>query len=120
MHEALVVDKLHSLQNRRKHSSRLFRRQRPLWKNLGKILFRVLLHDIKQNRAVQLAAARLENTNQIRMVQVPGSLPSVELLLRVSRAGRDHLDGGFLGPPCGALHKGKEHSTVIGTSQIAL
>src|ERR1700687_1698478 len=115
MHEALTVYKLQCPQNRGKHRSRLFRRQRPLRKNLGKIFFGVLLHNIKQIRVIQFAASRFENTNHIWMVQVAGKLPSEELLLRVSR-GRDQLDSSFLGIARSALPKGKEHSAMIGTA----
>jgi hypothetical protein len=119
MHEALIVHELQSPQNRRKHRSHLLRRERSFRKNLAKTFFRALLHNIKQIRAIEFAASRSENANQIWMVQFAGKLPSEELLLRVSR-GRDQLDDSFFGIARGALHKGKEHSAMIGTAQVVL
>ena len=115
MHEALIVHKLQTPQNRRKHRARLLCGQRPFRKNLGKVFFRVLLHNIKQIRAIQFTAPRFENANHIWMVQFAGKLPSEELLLRVS-GDSDQLDSGFLGIAGSALQAGKEHSAVIGTA----
>src|SRR5258708_9801947 len=118
MHEPLVVHALQSPQNRRKHGSRFLRRQRTLRKNLREILLGVLHHNVEQLRAFQFAASSRKYANQIRMGQFAGRLPLEELIPRTRPVGGNQLDGGLPGIVRTSLRK--KHSTVIGTTYVAL
>src|ERR1700730_13566320 len=113
----LAVKESQGAQGGKQHFPHFVGSEGPLWKNLRESLFGVFHHDEEKLETFELAAPRLEESNQVRMGEGGRRLPIRELGLRQSRNSRHQLERGIVNVLC--LIFGKEHCTMIRGAQKA-
>ena len=94
LHQILAVEISQRIQGCRQQVSHLVGHQGAAGKNLREVLLRIIHHDEQKVVPSELATARVEQANQVRMRQCGSRPPVCELRLRQRRVGRQYLDRG--------------------------
>ncbi|SRR6266404_982129 len=117
MHQVLAVKESQGVQGGKQHFPYFFGSEGSLRKNLRESLFGVFHHDEEILETSELATARLEKSNQMRMGEGGRRRPMRKLCLRESRNSRDQLERGIGKVFC--LIFGKEYRTMVRGAQKA-
>src|ERR1700680_4949454 len=113
----LAVKESQGAQGGKQHFPYFVGSKGPLRKNLRESLFGVLHHDEEKLETSELAAPRLEKSNQMRMGEGGRRRPMRELFLRQSRNSGHQLERGIVKVVC--LIFGEEYCTMIRGAQKA-
>ena len=93
VHQTLGVEVLQSVEERLEHVACFGGRERALREELREVFFGIFHHDVEQVHAGEVAAAGLEELDQIWMRELRDLLPAGKLSFGT---GLNEFDGGFL------------------------
>jgi hypothetical protein len=96
VHQTLGMKIFQGVEERLEHFARFGGREGALGEKLREVFLGVFHDNVEQVHAGELAAASLEELDQIWMRELRDLLPAGELSIRAGSAGLNEFDGGFL------------------------